>query len=153
MSKKGKSTVVVQRATGVILVPLAVWTLINLVSVLSADPSVALAWLTPASKSIVFGAFLAIGAWHMRIGMSEIIVDYLHGWPGDVLRVLNWALALGLYGASAAWPSTGPWLLVELSLLLAAVPLGLALLGELSPRDREELRAAALRLAPRRATG
>ena len=97
MSKKGTSTFVVQRATGVVLVPLAVWVLINLVSVLNADPSIALAWLTPASKSIVFGAFLAVGVWHMRIGMSEIIVDYLHGWLGDVLRVLNWFLALALF--------------------------------------------------------
>lgn len=96
MSKKGTSTFVLQRASAVLLIPIAVWLLINLVSALGADYAGARAWLGQSFNGALIGAFVVIGAMHMRIGMAEIIVDYIHSWAKDVLLIVNWLVSVGV---------------------------------------------------------
>lgn len=102
MSKKGTSTFVLQRASAVLLVPLAVWLLINIVSALGADYAGARAWFSQPLNGALIGAFVVIGAAHMRIGMAEIIVDYIHSWAKDVLLIVNWLVSIGVI-AAALW--------------------------------------------------
>jgi succinate dehydrogenase / fumarate reductase membrane anchor subunit len=102
MSGKGTPVFIVQRASAVILIPLAAWFLISALSRLGADYETARAWLANPSYGVLFGAFLIVGAWHMRIGMAEIVIDYVHSWTKDVLLFLNRLLALALI-AAAAW--------------------------------------------------
>ena len=102
MSKKGTSTFVFQRATAVLLLPLGAWLLFNLISALGADYLSARAWLSQPLNAILAGAFVIVGALHMRIGMAEIIVDYIHSWVKDVLLVVNWLVTLGLI-TTVAW--------------------------------------------------
>jgi len=101
MSKKGTSTFIIQRATAVLLIPLAAWLLFDLVAALGADYAGARAWLRNPFNAGFVGAFIVIGALHMRIGMAEIIADYIYSWMKDVLYVINWLVALGLIAASA----------------------------------------------------
>jgi len=96
MSKKGTSTFVLQRASAVILAPLAIWLLLNIVALVTADMDTARAWLQNPINGLLFGAFLAIGAFHMRTGMAEIIVDYIHSWAKDVLLFINWLAAISV---------------------------------------------------------
>ncbi len=96
MSKKGTSTFIIQRASAVLLVPLGAWLLFSIVSVLGADYAGAQAWLSQPLNGAFFAAFVVIGAWHMRIGMAEIILDYVYSWAKDVLLFLNWIIAIGL---------------------------------------------------------
>ena len=102
MSHKGTSTFIVQRATAVVLIPLAVWFLFDLVSALTADYQTARAWLASPLNAIAIGAFVIIAALHMRIGMAEVIVDYIHSWLKDVLLFINWLVAL-IVIASVGW--------------------------------------------------
>ncbi len=102
MSHKGTSTFVIQRATAVLLIPLGAWLLFSIVAVLGADYAGARAWLAQPINGILVGAFVVIGAFHMRIGMAEIIVDYIQSWVKDVLLVVNWLVALGLI-VTVAW--------------------------------------------------
>jgi len=102
MSKKGTSSFIIQRATAVMLAPIAVWFLFGIVGALTADYAGARAWLAEPLNGALIGAFFIAGAWHMRIGMEEIIVDYIHSWLKDVLLFLNWLAALGVI-AGAAW--------------------------------------------------
>ena len=101
MSKKGTSTFVIQRFTAALLLPLAVWLLINIVAHIGADYAVARAWLGNTWNGVLLGAFLIIGAWHMRIGMAEIIADYIHGGLKSALYALNWIAALGMIATVA----------------------------------------------------
>ncbi len=102
MSKKGTSTFIIQRATAVILAPIAIWFLFGIVSALTADYAAARAWLAEPLNAALLGVFFIVGAWHMRIGMEEIILDYIHSWAKDVLLFVNWLAALGVI-AAAVW--------------------------------------------------
>jgi len=102
MSAKGTSTFVIQRASAVIITPLAVWFLIKVVSHLGADYETARAFVSNPFNGILLAAFLIVGAWHMRIGMAEIIVDYIHSWLKDVFLFMNRIAALVLI-AAVAW--------------------------------------------------
>ncbi len=102
MSAKGTSVFIIQRASAVILVPLGVWFLVGVVSHLGADYATARAFVANPFNAVLLGAFLIVGVWHMRIGMAEIILDYIHSWLRDVLLFVNRLFALGLIVA-AAW--------------------------------------------------
>ncbi|VAV95862.1 hypothetical protein MNBD_ALPHA05-1463 [hydrothermal vent metagenome] len=102
MSEKGTSSFILQRASAVVLAPLSIWFLFEIVSALTADYATARAWLTAPLNAALLGGFFIIGALHMRIGLAEIIVDYVHSWAKDVLLFINWLAALGLI-AVAAW--------------------------------------------------
>ncbi len=101
MSTKGTSTFIIQRFTAVLLAPIAIWFLFGIVSALTSDYATARAWIANPWNGALLGAFLIIGAWHMRIGMMEIILDYIHSWLKDVLFLINWLVALGIIVASA----------------------------------------------------
>lgn len=96
MSKKGTSTFIFQRATAVLLIPLGAWVLFNIVVALGRDYAGAQAWLSEPLNAVLIGAFVIIGAMHMRIGMAEIIIDYIHSWMKDVLLAINWLVSIGL---------------------------------------------------------
>ncbi|GJL90452.1 succinate dehydrogenase, hydrophobic membrane anchor protein [Hyphococcus sp.] len=103
MAHKGTSTFIIQRASAALLIPLAIWFLIGVVSHLGADYAGARAWLASSPlNAIALALFITIGAWHMRIGMKEIIADYIHGGWRGVLSILNWLAALSLI-AGALW--------------------------------------------------
>ena len=102
MSHKGTSTFVLQRASAVLLVPFVIWFLIGLVTH-AGDSFVEMStWLSQPLTSILFALFVSIGAFHMRIGMAEIINDYIHSGLRGVLLLLNWLAALCVIGL-AIW--------------------------------------------------
>jgi succinate dehydrogenase / fumarate reductase membrane anchor subunit len=102
MSKKGTSTFIFQRASAVVLIPLALFLLFKLVVMIGADVETARAILRNPWNASFFGAFVIVGAFHMRIGLEEIIVDYVYSWVKDVMLFINWLVALGVIGA-AGW--------------------------------------------------
>ena len=102
MAHKGTSTFIIQRATAALLIPLGIWFLIGVVSHLGADYASARAWLASPVNAVLLALFISVGAWHMRIGMDEIIADYIHGGLRRVLSGLNWLAALALI-AGVLW--------------------------------------------------
>lgn len=95
MSKKGTATAIALRATAVLLIVLGVWLLFHFVALMGADYDAARAWVAKPFNGGVLAAFIGIGAWHARMGMAEIIIDYVRDWPKDVLLFLNWLVAMG----------------------------------------------------------
>ena len=102
MSQKGTSSFIILRACAVLLFPLSVWFLINVVSHLGGNYLEARAFVAQPLNGLLLGAFIIIGAWHMRIGAAEIIFDYVHSWARDVLLFVNWLVSLLLIGG-AGW--------------------------------------------------
>lgn len=99
---KGTSTFILQRATAVLLAPLAIWFLINVVGHLKSPYVSAYEWAANPWNGLPLFLLIAIGAVHMRIGMGEIIADYIHSWTGTILNVLNWLASIALI-VGAGW--------------------------------------------------
>ena len=102
MSKKGTSTFVMQRASAVVLIPFSIWLLFNIVALLGGDYDAARARLANPLNALALGGFLIVAALHMRIGMTEIIIDYIHSGLKSVLLLVNWAFSLAVI-AGVAW--------------------------------------------------
>lgn len=98
MSKKGTSNFVLQRASAVVLAPLAIWFLWSVIAHTNADASTARAWLSVPVNGFLFATLVITGALHMRIGMQEIIVDYLHSWIHSFAIAVNWVVTLAVIG-------------------------------------------------------
>lgn len=101
MAHKGTGTFIIQRATAALLIPLGIWFLVGVVSHLGADYDAARAWLAQPLNGVLLGLFIAVGAWHMRIGMAEIIADYIYSGLRTVLDILNWLVCLALIAGAA----------------------------------------------------
>lgn len=97
---RGTATFIAIRATSVLLVPLATWFVWGVVAHADASPAEIRVWLAEPFTATMFAVFIGVGAWHMAMGMAEVIEDYIHsGWKG-VFMTLNWLLALGVAGAA-----------------------------------------------------
>lgn len=97
----GTSSFVMQRASAVILMPLALWFLISLAAHAGDTHAETIAWLSRPLTRVVFGAFVTIGAFHGRLGIAEVIEDYIHGPVRGVLLMINTGVALAI--ALAVW--------------------------------------------------
>ncbi|MEL6361182.1 MAG: succinate dehydrogenase, hydrophobic membrane anchor protein [Pseudomonadota bacterium] len=96
MSHKGTSTFIMQRASAVILIPIAIWFLWSLMAHAGEDLAGAEAWLKKPLNFGLFGTFVTIGALHGRIGVSEVIDDYIHGGMRGLFSALNWVVAIAV---------------------------------------------------------
>ena len=94
MSKKGTTAFMVQRGSAILLAPFALWFLISAVAHVGASYDEMRAWLASPLTKLLLGGFVTIGAVHMRVGMMEVIGDYIHGPLNGVLNLANW-IAVG----------------------------------------------------------
>lgn len=99
MSSKGTSAFIAQRASAVLLIPLIVWFLWSVLAHAGADAEAVRAWLGEPVTAILFALLIAIAAFHMRIGLNEVIEDYIHSGARGVLMTLNTLAALAVAGA------------------------------------------------------
>ena len=100
MSHKGTSTFVLQRASAVALIPLSIWFLLSVIPLLSAEYQTAQAWASNRLNASLLALFLITSAVHMRMGLEEVIVDYIHSWAKSVLIFLSWLAAIAVVGLS-----------------------------------------------------
>jgi succinate dehydrogenase / fumarate reductase membrane anchor subunit len=95
MSQKGTATFIAQRFSAVLLLPFIVWFLSGVVAYADAPREELMAWLATPLNAALMGALLFIGAFHMRIGLNEIIDDYAHGGMKGVWKIVNLFVCLG----------------------------------------------------------
>ena len=103
MSSKGTSTFILQRASAVVLLPFVIWFLWSLTAHAGEDYEGMRAWLGRPLNQIMLGLLVTIGAFHGRIGIGEIIDDYIHGGLNGVLKFVNLAAALAI--VAVTWVS------------------------------------------------
>lgn len=102
MTHKGTATFIVQRASGALLLPLFVWFLWSAVVHAGGSYEETRAWLAAPAAAIPMGLLILIGAMHMRVGLNEIIDDYIGSGANGLLKLLNLfacggGAGLGLY--------------------------------------------------------
>lgn len=102
MASKGTPKFIVQRCSAVMLLPLTVWFLISLIGNAGAGYLDMRAWLSAPLNAIIMFLLIIIGTVHMRIGMSEIIEDYIGRDIRPILMLLNTAFAV-LIAIISAW--------------------------------------------------
>ena len=104
MRHKGTSTFIAMRASSVILLPLVIWFVWSVTAHAGASAAETRVWLSSPVTAVLFALLIAVSAYHMRIGLNEVIDDYIYSSARGVLKALN-ALAailvagLGFYSA------------------------------------------------------
>ena len=67
-----------QRLTAFALVPLTIWFVVSLVALAGADYPTMIAWISNPFVTILLLAMLIALFYHLRLGLQEIIEDYVH---------------------------------------------------------------------------
>jgi succinate dehydrogenase / fumarate reductase membrane anchor subunit len=95
MTHKGTKTFIAQRATAVLVLPFVLWFVSSVIANAGASHEDAHAWLATGINPLLLGALIALGCMHMRIGLNEIIDDYIDGGSRGVFKILNLFACLG----------------------------------------------------------
>jgi succinate dehydrogenase / fumarate reductase membrane anchor subunit len=67
------------RLTALALVPLTIWFVVSIVALAGADYSTMVAWVSNPFVSVLLLAMLIALFYHLRLGLNEIIEDYVYG--------------------------------------------------------------------------
>jgi succinate dehydrogenase / fumarate reductase membrane anchor subunit len=89
-ARRGTETFWLQRLTAVANVPLVIFMIVSIVSHIGADYGTVRAYLAQPLVALAMLALVISAAIHMRIGLKEIIEDYVHD---DGLKIVALLLA------------------------------------------------------------
>ena len=67
-----------QRLTAIALVPLSIWFVASLISVVSADHATVIAWLHSPLVAILCCALIVATFYHGQLGVQVVLEDYVH---------------------------------------------------------------------------
>jgi len=87
-AKEGTGHWISQRVTGIALVPLVLWFIFALIGHLGASHAEVVAWLSNPVSATLMTLGIGAGFAHARIGLQEVIADYVHGEGAKVAALL-----------------------------------------------------------------
>ncbi|PCI32864.1 MAG: succinate dehydrogenase, hydrophobic membrane anchor protein [Alphaproteobacteria bacterium] len=67
-----------QKIAAVALIPLTIWFVASIVQMTSADYFTVRAWLASPISAILMLLYIVIGLYHLRLGLQEVVEDYIH---------------------------------------------------------------------------
>ena len=85
---RGTETFWRQRVTAVANIPLVIFLILSIVAHIGADYAAVRAYLAQPAVAVAMLALVMSAAIHMRIGLKEIIEDYVHGEGAKVAALL-----------------------------------------------------------------
>ena len=77
-AKHGVGAWLGERVSSLALVPLAVWAVYSALALAAGDYQTAVGWLASPVNVVLLALLLAVGFWHMQMGMRVVIEDYIH---------------------------------------------------------------------------
>ena len=113
-AKEGVNHFWAQRMTALALIPLSVWFVISLLSVLGADYWAVKAWVSSPVVAGLLILLIAATFYHAFLGLQVVIEDYIHG---EGLKLLTLVTVKG-----AAWLLAIIGVVSVLVLLLGEAP-------------------------------
>ncbi len=113
-AKEGVNHFWAQRMTALALIPLSVWFVISLLSVLGADYWAVKAWVSSPVVAGLLILLIAATFYHAFLGLQVVIEDYIHG---EGLKLLTLVTVKG-----AAWLLAIIGVVSVLVLLLGETP-------------------------------
>jgi succinate dehydrogenase / fumarate reductase membrane anchor subunit len=78
-AKEGTHHWIVQRMTAVALVPLTLWFVVSLISLIGGDLAAIKSWLSSPFNAVMMILTLMAGFHHAQLGLQVVIEDYIHG--------------------------------------------------------------------------
>jgi succinate dehydrogenase / fumarate reductase membrane anchor subunit len=90
----------VERITALALVPLTLWFVISVLSMLGADQPVIAAWVSHPLNAALLIALVVLTFHHAQLGLQVVYEDYIHGTlrTASILATKGAALLLALVG-------------------------------------------------------
>ena len=89
-AKEGTEQWWLQRLTAIALVPLVIWYVISLVTLIGADREAVVAWLQSPFAAIASVLLIVATFHHGQLGIQVVIEDYVHTpWLKTTLLLLN----------------------------------------------------------------
>jgi succinate dehydrogenase / fumarate reductase membrane anchor subunit len=100
-AKQGAHHWILQRATAIALVPLTLFFLATMVSMAGMPYEIARTFMSQPLITFCFALLIVAGLWHAKIGLGEVVTDYIQteGARVFLLLLINF-LAYGLAAAS-----------------------------------------------------
>jgi succinate dehydrogenase / fumarate reductase membrane anchor subunit len=77
-AKTGTEHFVVQRLTATALVPLTIWFLVFVLSLINADYVTAAEAVSKPWNAVLLVGFLVAMFWHAQLGLQVVLEDYIH---------------------------------------------------------------------------
>ncbi len=99
----GTRTFWIQRVTSVLAIPLTIAFLIVVLGAVGRDYATTVQFLSSPCVAITLLLFLAVGTYHMWIGMQEIITDYIHHHAVMLLALMGNTLFCLVIGFAACF--------------------------------------------------
>jgi succinate dehydrogenase / fumarate reductase membrane anchor subunit len=100
-AKEGVNHWWAQRVTAVALVPLTLWFVVSLLSVLGEDYAQLVAWIGSPLNTVLLVTFLFSMFYHAYLGLQVVIEDYVHTEAVKLATLLATKFLLILLGAAA----------------------------------------------------
>ena len=100
-AKEGLNHWWAQRVTAVALVPLTLWFVVSLLTVVGEDYAQLAAWIGSPLNTVLLVAFLFSMYYHVYLGLQVVIEDYVHTEAVKLATLLAVKFLLILLGAAA----------------------------------------------------
>jgi succinate dehydrogenase / fumarate reductase, membrane anchor subunit len=92
-----------QRASSIALVPLAVWLLASLLTLPTFEYTTVTSWVAKGWTPLLLLLFVLTAACHSQLGVREVVEDYVHGTSSKTLTMLAVTLVHIVLAFAAAW--------------------------------------------------
>jgi succinate dehydrogenase / fumarate reductase membrane anchor subunit len=89
-----------QRVTAIALVPLAIWFVVAIISLIGADLAVFEQWIGQFGNALLMILTVLVLFYHAHLGMQVVIEDYVHGEGPRVITLLLVKFVLASLAAS-----------------------------------------------------
>ncbi len=89
-----------QRVTAIALVPLSIWFVVAVISLMGADYTQYQAWIGQFGNALLMILATLVLFYHAHLGMQVIIEDYVHGEGARVITLLFFKFVLAGLAAS-----------------------------------------------------
>src|SRR5512147_2997586 len=99
-AKEGVSHWWAQRVTAIALVPLSIWFVIAVISLLGADHAEYRTWIGQFGNALLMILTALVLFYHAHLGMQVVIEDYVHGEAARVITLLVVKFVLSALAAS-----------------------------------------------------
>ena len=100
-AKDGSHHWIAQRMTAVALVPLTLWFVISLISLIGGDLAGIKAWLSSPFNAVLMILTLIAGFHHAQLGLQVVIEDYIHSHGCKIVAIWLVNGAAFFFGAAA----------------------------------------------------
>ncbi len=78
-AKSGTEHFWMQRLTAIALIPLTLWFVYSLITLVGADHAAAAVWLRAPTTAVLMLLLIVATFHHMQLGLQVVIEDYIHG--------------------------------------------------------------------------